>query len=191
LIERVRSKTKATRGKQEKTQLFTPAKKLEGLGLSLFLISLCLSLLSSLRMGSSASAPRQAADGPSKPLQAAPKIIFETAAALGSAASSSESSDDDSAAAGVATAASPASPSSPIEPPPLDHPTPDALARMCSAVATLIEGVGEDSGREGLFDTPKVSRELLRERGRERDRLDFPVATDTHFLTGVPLSSIL
>ena len=91
----------------------------------------------------------------------------------------------------TATAASPASPSSPIEPPPLDHPTPEALARMCSAVATLIEGVGEDSGREGLFDTPKVSRELLRERGRERDRLYFPVATDTLFLTGVPLSSIL
>ena len=111
-------------------------------------------------MGASASVPRQA-DGPSKPLHA-PKIAIETAAALGSTASSSESSDDDSGVGNAVVAAAAAAPSaSPLEPPPLDHPSPEALARMCSAVATLIEGVGEDSGREGLFDTPKVGGEIL------------------------------
>ena len=31
-----------------------------------------------------------------------------------------------------------------------------ALAPLCACVRTLIDGVGEDAGREGLADTPKV-----------------------------------
>ena len=150
----------------------------------LFIFFLDLSLSVSLcfsRMGSSASAPRQA-DASSKPLHA-PKIVIEKAAALGSAASSSESSDDDDsgvvATGGVAAAL--ASPS-PIEPPPLDHPSPEALARMCSAVATLIEGVGEDSGREGLFDTPKVRLFCLK-----KERIALFLSSPIHlFLTRSP-----
>lgn len=103
-------------------------------------------------MGSSASAARQV-DGSAKPLHSPLKITEK--ALLGSATSSSESSDDDSGVA-VGVALTSTLPTA-IEPPPHDHPSPEALARMCAAVATLIEGVGEDSGREGLFDTPKVS----------------------------------
>ena len=110
-------------------------------------------------MGISASAPRRHATSDQSVL---PEIVADgkAAAALAAAPSSSidsTSSDDDS---GVNAAAS--SPP-PVEPAPLDHPSPEALARMCSAVATLIEGVGEDSGREGLFDTPKVREDERRE----------------------------
>ena len=33
-----------------------------------------------------------------------------------------------------------------------------AMQHMQAAVRVLIEGVGEDSGREGLLDTPRVRR---------------------------------
>jgi hypothetical protein len=39
--------------------------------------------------------------------------------------------------------------------PPVDP----ALAPLCACVRTLIGGVGEDAGREGLVDTPKVRNE--------------------------------
>ena len=40
-------------------------------------------------------------------------------------------------------------------------PASERLARMQGAVKTLLTGLGEDVHREGLEDTPKVSRELL------------------------------
>lgn len=111
-------------------------------------------------MGTSASSPR--------PEQSTSRskgdgVIVDRAAVVSAASSSastssstSTSGDDDNGSGDVGVAGVADALARYSEPAPLEHPSPEALARMCAAVATLIQGLGEDIGREGLFDTPKV-----------------------------------